>query len=50
MTASPEFQSDMFNWVESIIQCQLPSTLVELKEEGKQLKPPLRHPKGDPHL
>jgi hypothetical protein len=50
MAASPGFQASMFNWIESIIQCQLPSTLTEILEHGSELKRPPRCLDGDPRL
>lgn len=48
MAASPEFQKSMFQWIESIIKCQLPSTLTEILEHGSELPRP---PKcADPRL
>jgi Helitron helicase-like domain at N-terminus len=48
MAACPEFQASMFNWIESIIQCQLPNTLTEILEHGSELKCPPRRLDGDP--
>jgi hypothetical protein len=50
MAADPEFQTSMFRWIESIIQCQLPSTFTEIFEHGTELKPPPKHMNEDPRM
>jgi hypothetical protein len=50
MSADHVFKNSMFTWIESIIKCQLPSTVTELNEHGSKLVPPPRHPEGDPKL
>ncbi|KAJ7720619.1 hypothetical protein B0H16DRAFT_1335995, partial [Mycena metata] len=51
MRESPEFKDKMFRWLESIIQCQLPSDQEVVVENGEALKPPaLEKGKLDPRL
>ncbi|KAJ7046271.1 hypothetical protein C8F04DRAFT_939045, partial [Mycena alexandri] len=51
MKDSPEFQCKMFRWLESIIKCQLPSTLEPLVEtDGEMKAPPLPFGRTDPRL
>jgi hypothetical protein len=49
MRDCPEFQDKMFNWLESIIKCQLPSTTEPVVEKDGTMKaPPLAPGKVDP--
>ncbi|KAJ7158210.1 hypothetical protein C8R43DRAFT_882677, partial [Mycena crocata] len=51
MRDSPDFQTKMFNWLESIIKCELPSTNeVLIETDGAMKAPPLPEGKRDPRL
>jgi hypothetical protein len=50
MATNPEFQTTMFQWIESIVQCQLPSTLTEIFEHSLELLHPPEHDNNDPRL